>query len=307
MTRRRMPRSVPGAIALTTAIVMGVAACSGANGATAAASSASSAAGTVVVHAITPPIGRVHTTIEEVSPPASGNPVPGTQSSSARQAQSFAGVPTVGPLFTLVAHVTTVHLCTAVVVHSTSGDAVMTAAHCVFGGLLPGYHTDLAFVPGYHDGQAPYGVWVPTSVVLDSRWVSSQNPDDDVAFVTLTRADGGTGTLEQLTGADSVRFNPPFTDPVDVIGYPITHNQSISCAAPTSEFSATQLQFDCGGYSDGVSGSPFIDGINPATGAGTVVGVLGGHDGGGKTSKVSFAAYPTDNIAALYHAAGGTG
>lgn len=58
--------------------------------------------------------------------------------------------------------------------------------------------------------------------------------------------------------------------------------------------------FRCGGYSDGTSGSPLLADVNPATGPGTVVGVIGGNQQGGSTSAVWYSAQFGPEITALY-------
>ena len=39
---------------------------------------------------------------------------------------------------------------------------------------------------------------------------------------------------------------------------------------------AREMEFDCGGYTDGTSGGPFLGRVNAGTGDGTVIGVIGG-------------------------------
>jgi V8-like Glu-specific endopeptidase len=259
--------------------------------------------GSVIVHALDTgskdPHARFRTT-----PAGAAVALPsGSVSGGVRTAQSFTGVPSVGALFLLVANVPTVHYCTASVVHSAGGDLIVTAAHCVYSKLFHGYQNHILFVPGYHDGTAPYGTWVATSVVLDSHWVSSADPDVDVAFLTVRRVGGGSATLESVTGAHQFQADPGYTDQVDVVAYPLVSKLPISCANQTSEQSATQVRFDCGRYSEGSSGGPFL------TGQGVLVGVLGGYQQGGATSQVSYSSYFGARIQALYQtaAAGGRG
>jgi len=105
--------------------------------------------------------------------------------------------PAVGALFLVSSAGLGKHFCTASVVDSPRGDLVITAAHCV-SGKRPG---QIAFVPGYHDGDEPYGVWFVTQVVVDTQWRRSQNPEHDVAFLVLQRHDGTTG-VQKLTGGE---------------------------------------------------------------------------------------------------------
>ena len=64
-----------------------------------------------------------------------------------------------------------------------------------------------------------------------------------------------------------------------------------------------QLEFDCGGYTDGTSGGPFLTNVSSTTGQGTVVGVIGGYEQGGDLPQVSYSSAFGAKVAALYKAA----
>ncbi len=217
--------------------------------------------------------------------------------SASRDGQEVAGAPAVGALFTVSgAGGLGSHFCTASVVDSPNGDLLITAAHCV-----SGLSSGIAFVPGY-DGEAPYGVWTVTRVYVDASWSSSSDPDDDVAFLRVSQP-GSSTPIEAVTGGEQLQAGTPARQFVEVIGYPDSSNQAISCRNWTSEPMPDQLEFDCGGYSDGTSGGPFLAGVNPLNGQGTVIGVLGGYEQGGLTPQVSYAAMFGANVTALYQVA----
>jgi hypothetical protein len=221
--------------------------------------------------------------------------VPVAQSATASlTGQSFDGVAAVGALFTETNGTLGTHFCTASVVNSAAGDLALTAAHCVSG--LAG---TIVFVPGYTNGQTPYGVWQVTKVYTDSAWDATQNPNDDVAFLQLADAPGGV-PIENVTGAETLDTGTPAGQLVQVVGYPDGAAQPVGCTGVATSFSATQLQFDCAGYPDGTSGSPFLTDVNAATGQGTVIGVIGGYQQGGDTSEVSYAASFGSAVATLY-------
>jgi V8-like Glu-specific endopeptidase len=211
--------------------------------------------------------------------------------------QDFAGTPAVGALFTLSGGRLGSHFCTASVIDSPHGDLVITAAHCVSG--APG---GLAFVPGYDAGAAPYGVWTVTEVYVDASWSASSDPDDDVAFLRVSQARSGE-PIEDVTGAEQLGTGTPARQFVEVIGYPDSSDEAIACQNWTRQPMPDQLEFDCGGYTDGTSGGPFLDGVNPLTGQGTVIGVIGGYEQGGLTPEVSYSAVFGANVAALYQVA----
>jgi hypothetical protein len=60
------------------------------------------------------------------------------------------------------------------------------------------------------------------------------------------------------------------------------------------------MEFDCGGYTDGTSGGPFLANVHPATGRGAVLGVIGGYEQGGNTPSVSYSARFGRTIRDLY-------
>ena len=215
--------------------------------------------------------------------------------SGSQTGRSFSGTPAVGPLFTWSAGKLGRHFCTGSVVSSPQGDLVVTAAHCVSG--LP--DSSMAFVPGYNRGTTPYGVWTVTKVYTDHAWASSADPADDVAFLQVSQP-GSIVPIEDVTGAEQLRTGTGTRQLADVIGYPDAADEPIACRDWTREPMAGQLEFDCGGYTDGTSGGPFLADVDAATGRGTVIGVIGGYEQGGDTPDVSYSSVFGANVAALY-------
>jgi len=221
--------------------------------------------------------------------------------------QAFTGVAAVGALFSYSAGKLGSHFCTASVVHSRGGNLAVTAAHCVTGSDV----SQIAFVPGYANGTAPFGVWQVTQVYTDQAWQASQNPDDDVAFLRLSAASDGV-PVEDVTGAEQLGTGRSGTAQqqstlVQVIGYPDGENEPVWCVNWTKSLSRTQLEFDCGGYTNGTSGGPFLADVSSVSGQGTVVGVIGGYEQGGLTPSVSYSAAFGTSVATLYQTADADG
>lgn len=214
--------------------------------------------------------------------------------------EAFSGVPQVGTLFGTSEGSLTSHHCTGSVVSSPEGDIVVTAAHCVYSGS--GAETGLAFVPDYNDGSMPYGVWDVSAVYVAQQWISDRNPDYDVAFIVVHKS-GSSTPIQDVVGADTLAVDQPYTALTTVIGYPSDTNAPISCTNYTSEFSSTQLQWDCDGYPGGTSGSPFLTNVNSKTGLGTVDGVIGGYETGGDSPNVSYSVRFTGWVSQLLTAA----
>jgi len=218
--------------------------------------------------------------------------------STSRNGQAFAGTPAVGALFTTSAGKLGQHFCTATVIHSPGGDLAITAAHC-----MSGTSGTIDFVPGYDNGATPYGVWTVTKVYVDQAWSSGSNPDDDFAFLRISEP-GSSVPVEDVTGAEQLATGlPAARQMVEALGYPNSSNRPVTCQNWLREPMTDQLEFDCGGYTDGTSGGPFLSEVNQATGQGLVIGVIGGYEEGGFTPEVSYSAVLGANAAALYKTA----
>jgi V8-like Glu-specific endopeptidase len=181
------------------------------------------------------------------------------------------------------------------VVASPGGELLVTAAHCVYDGR--GSLSGLRFAPGYVDGNAPYGIWPVADVFVDDQWAESPDPDDDVAFVSVRPLHGR--TIQQLTGAHALGVGYGPVNRVTVTGYPSDEDRPVSCSGSSSPQSATQMRFDCEGFTGGTSGGPWI------TGDGSVIGVIGGYQRGGDTPSVSYSPRFGDRVKALYDTAAG--
>lgn len=182
------------------------------------------------------------------------------------------------------------HFCTASVVHSVRRDLIITAAHCV------GEDGALTFVPGYRDGRAPYGRWTVTRTYIGDAWKGEQDEDSDVAFAEV--APRGGRNVEDVVGANRFVTNRTTgATAVTVTGYPNSGDSPISCTNRPTAHSRTQQRIDCPGFTDGTSGSPWINGY------GEVVGILGGHEAGGATPDISYSVTLGAEAGALYRQA----
>ncbi|QRP45813.1 serine protease [Amycolatopsis sp. FDAARGOS 1241] len=217
--------------------------------------------------------------------------VAGHRASPARTA----GDPGVGALF-----LNGSHYCSASVVDSAHGDELLTAAHCLHGGSGGAYLTGITFAPGFHDGVAPFGFWAVGDELVSPGWADDSDPDLDVGFAT---AHHGTARIEDVTGANRLGTNGPFTRPVTVTGYADGSDTPAVCARTTSRQDTYQLRVDCPGFATGTSGGPWVTKADPRTKLGTVVGVIGGFQTGGDTDDVSYSSYFDDDVATLYRQA----
>lgn len=190
------------------------------------------------------------------------------------------GVPEVGALY--ASSGAAQHGCTASVVHSRSGNVLVTAAHCVVGD-----GAGMAFVPGEHGTHKPYGRWTVTAAHLEPEWLARQDPRADVAFLTVaSRAIHGVRTeIEQVTGAYDLGRTAVRGQRVTITGYPAGGaNDPITCVARvylTKGFPS----FDCRGFVGGTSGSPWLR-ITPR--GVQIVSIIGGLNQGGCYDYTSY-------------------
>jgi len=231
------------------------------------------------------------------APTATAAPSPPATASAQIMAESsaFDGLPTVGALFQTSDGKLTSHFCTASVVDSPSRDLILTAAHCVGGSSRSG-GLGIAFVPGYHDGKAPYGTWTATRFIADDAWDSDSDPDHDVGFLQVSD-DSGSRKIEDVTGAVKISVGRPESGTTKVIGYPAETDKPISCLNTITAHSSRQMEFDCPGFTGGTSGGPFF------ASDGTVIGVIGGYQEGGNDPDVSYSPTFTGDVQDLYSSA----
>ncbi|MFI1157236.1 trypsin-like serine peptidase [Streptomyces sioyaensis] len=190
------------------------------------------------------------------------------------------------------------HFCTASVVQSPGRNMLITAAHCAYDIDAGSTVDDLVFAPDYRDGDEPTGLWKVKKVIVDDRWAKSQDEDLDVAFLVLDKKSGK--QIQDVLGGNTLGIDRGFDNDVKITGYPTSRNTPISCQNRTTKFSDTQLRVQCTDFEGGTSGSPWLADYDPKSHTGTVIGVLGGHEGGGDEDDVSYAAYFDDDIAKLY-------
>ncbi|MFJ1701983.1 trypsin-like serine peptidase [Kitasatospora sp. NPDC088346] len=219
---------------------------------------------------------------------------PAADRPTARPAPAGGAGDRIGALF--LGDVNGPRMCTASVVTSPGHSLLVTAAHCVQTAER-GRYDHLVFAPGYRDGRAPYGVWPVTSITVDQRWSLAEDPEYDVAFLTV-------GEVRGLRIEDRVGANPLGTGlgtglPVSVTGYPNDSGVPVTCSGRTGPQGPTQERFECSGYTVGTSGSPWL------TEDGRVVGVIGGYQQGGDTDAVSYSIAFDGRVTELYRRATG--
>ncbi len=209
----------------------------------------------------------------------------------------------VGALFTTASGRIEQHFCTASVVASFYGNVLITAAHCL-AGISFTAPDGVVFAPGYRNGRFPLGVWNVTSAFTTTNWTASRDPNDDIAF--LIASSPGRPPVQQVAGADVLGFNASLPVRIEAVGYPDTASQPVACSALAQDVhpqGLRQVTFACPGFTDGTSGGPLLSNVNPKTGCGTLIGVIGGYQQGGYTAAISYSAQLAQRAAALFQLA----
>ncbi|MCS7475689.1 trypsin-like serine peptidase [Umezawaea endophytica] len=204
--------------------------------------------------------------------------------------------------------------CTATVVPSSSKDVAFTAGHCVNGGLdrwdNPIKVSNVVFVPGYHDGEGPHGVFPVRAFAWPDTYRGPSSALDDDAVIAVDPVGGA--HVADVAGTQDISFDP-VASPVGttILGYPVSRlargESLVSCALPStlktnSVYSSWQSYCDMAG---GSSGGPWLRDFDPATGRGTLFSVTsrGTVNEDGTTADLNGAAF-TDAVRTLHQTAG---
>jgi V8-like Glu-specific endopeptidase len=222
------------------------------------------------------------------------------QAAAQKSGRKFAGIPTVGVLFYTTGKDVN-HYCTASVVFSPKHNLAVTAGHCINNSGR--YRSHLAFVPRYDQGRTPFGIWPAKLLLVPPGWAARSDPDLDFGFVVL-RSNASRRNVADYTGSNRLTPNAGAPHDVRVVGYPTKANahadRPIYCDTYAFRRFTYQLQFDCGGYPGGTSGSPWLWEYNSKKKQGKVIGVIGGYEEGGDSPAVSYSAVFDHDIAGLY-------
>lgn len=161
---------------------------------------------------------------------------------------------------------------------------VLTAAHCLLGEM------DATFVPGFAGDATITDTFTVEEVYFDARWMAGRDPRADFAIAKVS----GAGSVERRAGgALSLGTAPPPGSRVSVTGYPAgVGGRPIACQGITGVAEGGFPSLPCNGLVDGTSGAPWVNGS-------TVVGVIGGFEGGGCTENLSYSAPFDEHTAQL--------
>lgn len=143
-----------------------------------------------------------------------------------RDASDFAPVPDStapgfrqnGAIFIVLPHGFGLGRCSGTAVNAPNRSVVITAGHCVaeFGHW---FNQDWVFVPGYHDGVRPFGVFVAKWLGATKLWVNGDSENADVGAAVVSHNERGQ-LLGEAVGGVGIAFGLSPNQIFDVHGYP---------------------------------------------------------------------------------------
>jgi len=197
------------------------------------------------------------------------------------------------------------YYCSAGVVNSKNRDVVVTAGHCLKDGR-GAWASKWTFVPGYHDGKAPYGGFTARRMFVAKGWSSSADDSDDVGMVAMNTSHGR--HIVDVTGGQGIAFGKARPKSAWAFGYPsdppYDGERLVSCHGGLSRDSDTGDHGMRCDMTEGASGGPWLSSFHRSTGAGTLMSVTSFKYS--DQDDALYGPYFGDQAAAIYKKAGST-
>lgn len=158
--------------------------------------------------------------------------------------------------------------CSGNAVTSGNKSTVITAGHCVK--LDGAFHTNWVFVPGYNNGNAPYGTWTARATMATPQWVASEDINYDVGAAVVNQLNGQ--SLTDVVGGQGVAFNQAKAQAMYAFGWPAAApydgTKMIYCSGTTfNAFISNGIGMTCD-MTGGASGGPWFSQFSESTGTG---------------------------------------
>lgn len=109
--------------------------------------------------------------------------------------------------------------CSGTSVNAPNLSVVFTAGHCVNEGGRRWFNRDWVFVPGYHDGVRPFGVFAAKWLGATDIWVADGSENGDVGAAVVSRNEKGQ-RLGAAVGGYDIAWNLSPNQVFDIHGYP---------------------------------------------------------------------------------------
>lgn len=161
--------------------------------------------------------------------------------------------------------------CSGTAVNSANRSVVITAGHCVKSNGQT--HRNVVFVPGFQNGNRPFGTWVATNLFTTQQWNANEDINFDIAAFVVAPLNGR--NLVDVVGGQGVAFNQQRGLQMYSFGYPAAApfdgSRLIFCAGRTinDPLQTNDLGLRCD-MTGGSSGGPWLLAFNERTGTGLV-------------------------------------
>ncbi|NKQ56591.1 peptidase [Amycolatopsis sp. K13G38] len=159
--------------------------------------------------------------------------------------------------------------CSGDAVTSGNKSVVITAGHCVkYQGT---WHTNWVFVPGYDNGNAPYGEWAASQTLTTPQWEAGEDLNYDVGAAVVQPLNGR--RLTDVVGGQGIAFNQQRGQTMYTFGYPAegkydgTKLDYCSGSTFTDFISSNDNGMRCD-MTGGSSGGPWFVNFDEGTGTG---------------------------------------
>ncbi|HMJ72012.1 MAG TPA: hypothetical protein VK471_01470 [Solirubrobacterales bacterium] len=123
-----------------------------------------------------------------------------------------------GAIFIVLPHGFGFGRCSGTAVNASNRSVVITAGHCV-NESGRWFNQDWVFVPGYHDGVRPFGIFVASWLGATAPWIDGGSENADVGAAVVSRNERGQ-SLGAAVGGDKIAFGLSPNQVFDVHGYP---------------------------------------------------------------------------------------
>ncbi|WP_435131515.1 trypsin-like serine peptidase [Actinacidiphila sp. bgisy144] len=171
------------------------------------------------------------------------------------------------------------YACSATVANSDNKSVVLTAGHCVVDASTGEVYQNWVFIPGYANGNRPYGTFAARSLFHDGQYVSTGgNANWDYGFAAVGTVNGS--TLVDTVGAQGIAFNSATGQHVHSFGYGgsdaegngerLNHCEGDEFA-DAGRADSTMWGIDCV-QTGGSSGGGFLASFDSSAGSGYLVG-----------------------------------
>jgi V8-like Glu-specific endopeptidase len=171
------------------------------------------------------------------------------------------------------------YACSATVANANNKSVVLSAGHCVVNASTGEVYTNWVFIPGYANGNRPFGTFTARSLFHDAAYVSSAgNANYDFAFAVVGTVNNR--TLVDTVGAEGIVFNSATGQHVHSFGYGGSAAEGSGerlnhCEGDeypdAGRADSTMWGIDCV-QSGGSSGGGFLSSFDTSNGSGYLIG-----------------------------------